>query len=139
MCCLPLSHSHSHTHTFFFISLLSTERRRRRGRRRCIEGKMAVLDRYTRNCCCSWEAAEKERSWRREWVGGKDTGWKQNTKGKGKGENFYVIQVEMTSCCSWSAVPFGVVGVVWLRLLLLLELNPPLVTTTNPESFIIWL
>lgn len=102
---------------------------------------MAVLDRYTRNCCCSWEAAEKERSWRREWVGGKDTGWKPNTKGKGKGENFYVIQVEMTSCCSWSAVPFGVVGVVvvWLRLLLLLELNPPLVTTTNPESFIIWL
>jgi len=25
-----------------------------------VSGKMAVLDRFTRNCCCSWEAAEKE-------------------------------------------------------------------------------
>jgi hypothetical protein len=30
---------------------------------------MAILDRYTRNCCCSWEAAEKGGGRRRARIG----------------------------------------------------------------------
>lgn len=120
---------------------------------------MAVLDRFTRNCCCSWEAAEKEVVELLE--EGKDrgrTGSKKEVGVQGEGIEMYfckkifcfhlqfflikhthththTFQVEMTSCCcSWSPVPFGVnvVVVVWPVLLLLLLLELTTLATPPP-------